>query len=308
MSNIVIDKNKIDLLANAISTKSGEPLTLTLDEMVSAVDGITPTLQTKTATYTPTESQQTETITADSGYDGLSAVNVTVNAMPSGTAGTPSATKGSVSNHSVSVTPSVTNTTGYITGGTKTGTPVTVSASELVSGTKTISSSGTTNVTNYASASVASGSARTPATTITANPTISVSASGLITASISKTQGVTPTVSAGYVVTGTSGTITVNGSNTQQLTIYNGAHHSVVLISFKIEYQGNITTYSAVNGATWTEWVNSEYNTDGFYVDNNAGAVRAANGAHVDKTLDNPVDPAETIIDDTKYYLEHSPL
>ena len=208
----------------------------------------------------------------------------------------------------MSVTPKVTNITGYITGGTKTGTPVTVSASELVSGTKTISSSGTTNVTNYASASVASGSARTPATTITANPTISVSASGLITASISKTQGVTPTVSAGYVVTGTSGTITVNGSNTQQLTIYNGAHHSVVLISFKIEYQGNITTYSAVNGATWTEWVNSEYNTDGFYVDNNAGAVRAANGAHVDKTLDNPVDPAETIIDDTKYYLEHSPL
>lgn len=70
-----------------------------------------------------------------------------------------------------------------------------------------------------------SGSATTPATTITANPTISVSASGLITASVSKTQGVTPTVSAGYVASGTSGTITVNGSNTNQLTVYNGAHH-----------------------------------------------------------------------------------
>lgn len=63
-----------------------------------------------------------------------------------------------------------------------------------------------------------SGSAATPATTITANPTISVNASGLITASVSKTQGVTPTVSAGYVASGTSGTITVNGSNTNQLT------------------------------------------------------------------------------------------
>lgn len=63
-----------------------------------------------------------------------------------------------------------------------------------------------------------SGSASTPATTITANPTISVSSTGLITASVSKTQGVTPTVSAGYVASGTSGTITVNGSNTQQLT------------------------------------------------------------------------------------------
>ena len=74
-----------------------------------------------------------------------------------------------------------------------------------------------------ASKSVSMGSASTPATTITANPTISVSSSGLITASVSKTQGVTPTVSAGYVSSGTSGTITVNGSNTSQLTVYNGA-------------------------------------------------------------------------------------
>lgn len=63
-----------------------------------------------------------------------------------------------------------------------------------------------------------SGSATTPATTITANPTISVSNGGLITASVSKTQSVTPTVSAGYVANGTAGTVTVSGSNTSQLT------------------------------------------------------------------------------------------
>lgn len=63
-----------------------------------------------------------------------------------------------------------------------------------------------------------SGSATTPATTITANPTISVSNGGLITASVSKTQAVTPTVSAGYVANGTAGTVTVSGSNTSQLT------------------------------------------------------------------------------------------
>ena len=56
--------------------------------------------------------------------------------VATGFAGTPSARKGTVSNHQVSVTPSVTNTTGYITGGTKTGTAVTVSASELVSGSQ----------------------------------------------------------------------------------------------------------------------------------------------------------------------------
>lgn len=105
----------------------------------------TPTLQTKSVTYTPTTSQQTATITYDAGYDGLDEVNVTVDAMPS-------------------------------------------------------------------------GSATTPATTITANPTISVSNSGLITASVSASQSVTPTVSAGYVSSGTAGTVSVSGSNTSQLT------------------------------------------------------------------------------------------
>lgn len=109
------------------------------------------TLQTKSVTYTPTTSQQTDVVTADVGYDGLDEVDVTINAVATGTAGTPTATKGTVSNHSVSVTPSVTNTTGYITGSTKTGTAVTVSASELVSGSETKTENGTYDVTNLAS-------------------------------------------------------------------------------------------------------------------------------------------------------------
>ena len=279
MSNVFVDKTKIDNLANAISAKSGESVPMTLTEMTQAVDGIdtsgggggTPNLQTKSYTV---DSAGTETITADSGYDGLSEVEVsvpaadpyigaeygfytennvrkwrfrgkvvvfdddgypegyigqddyygdwevrnavpsntsitptessqtiggnnymmagavTVNAIPSnyvgtgitrrsstdlsasgatvsvpsgyyesnasksvssGTEGTPTATKGSVSNHSVSVTPSVTNTTGYITGSTKTGPAVTVSASELVSGSETKTANGTYDVTNLAS-------------------------------------------------------------------------------------------------------------------------------------------------------------
>lgn len=103
------------------------------------------TYQAKT-NINPTTSSQT--ITPDTGYDALSSVQI--NAMPSGTAGTPTATKGTVSNHSVSVTPSVTNTTGYITGSTKAGTAVTVSASELVSGSETKTANGTYDVTNLA--------------------------------------------------------------------------------------------------------------------------------------------------------------
>lgn len=115
-----------------------------------SIGGGSANLQTKSKTYTPTSSQQTDTVSPDSGYDGLSSVNVTVNAIPTGSAGTPTATKGTVSNHSVSVTPSVTNTTGYITGGTKTGTSVSVSASELVSGSQTVAGNGTFDVTNLA--------------------------------------------------------------------------------------------------------------------------------------------------------------
>jgi hypothetical protein len=87
-----------------------------------------------------------DTVTAPAGYYASAASK----SVASGTAGTPTATKGSVSNHAISVTPSVTNQTGYITGSTKTGTAVTVSASELVSGSETKTANGTYDVTALA--------------------------------------------------------------------------------------------------------------------------------------------------------------
>ena len=149
------------------------------------------TINNQDKSVDPIESQQT--VTADNGYTGLGTVTVTAisstyvgsgisrksstdltvsgaivsvpagyysaaanKSVASGTAGTPTATKGTVSNNSVSIIPSVTNTTGYITGSTKTGTAVTVSASELVSGNKSITANGTNiDVTNYKTVSVA---------------------------------------------------------------------------------------------------------------------------------------------------------
>lgn len=43
-------------------------------------DGVT--LQTKTASFTPSASAQTQTVTADVGYDGLDEVDITVAAIP----------------------------------------------------------------------------------------------------------------------------------------------------------------------------------------------------------------------------------
>jgi len=89
-------------------------------------------------------------------------------------------------------------------------------AADVRSGKKFYGSSGSDT------GSMPDGSAATPATAITAAPSITVSSSGLITASVSKSQNVTPTVSPGYVANGTAGTIAVSGSNTNQLATQAG--------------------------------------------------------------------------------------
>lgn len=120
------------------------------------------------------------TVTAPAGYYP----NAASKAVASGTAGTPTATKGTVSNHSISVTPSVTNTTGYITGGTKNGTAVTVNVAELESGTKTITENGTgISVSGYSTVDVAVPSSGGGVTLITSQEfnvsTSSTTATGL---------------------------------------------------------------------------------------------------------------------------------
>lgn len=108
--------------------------------------------------------------------------------------------------------------TAYADGVKYTGSIATKTSSDLTASGATV----TAPAGYYATAatkSVASGSATTPATSILITPTISVNSStGLISVAVSDSQSVTPTVSAGYVSTGTAGTITVSGSETEQLT------------------------------------------------------------------------------------------
>ena len=150
------------------------------------------------------------TVTAPSGYYASNATKT----IASGTEGTPTATKSAVNNHALTVTPSVTNTAGYISGGTHSGTAVSVSASELVSGTLSVTSSGTKDVTNYASASIPSGTAGTPTATksavnnhaLTVTPSVTNS-TGFITGST--INGTAVSVSASELVSG-SQTVTTN--------------------------------------------------------------------------------------------------
>ena len=86
------------------------------------------------------------TVTAPAGFYSSSAST----SVQAGSA-TASASKGTVTNHSITVTPMVTRTAGYVTAGTANGTAVTVSASELVSGSETKTTNGTYDVTNLAS-------------------------------------------------------------------------------------------------------------------------------------------------------------
>lgn len=128
--------------------------------------GVTGSIATKTASDL---SASGDTVSVPAGYYASGASK----AVASGTEGTPVATKGTVSSHSVTVTPSVTNVAGYISGGSKTGTAVTVSASELVSGTKSITANGTNiDVTDYAAVDVSvSGGVTVDSLNVTSNGT-----------------------------------------------------------------------------------------------------------------------------------------
>lgn len=209
----------------------------------TASGGGSVSLQSKSAT--PTESQQT--ITADTGYDGLS--SVTVGAIDSEYVGS------DVSRRSASDL-------------TASGATVSVPAGYYA---------------QAASKAVSSGSAATPATTITANPSITVSSAGLITATVSGSRSITPTVSAGYVSSGTAGTVSVSGSDTEQLTVQAAKTVTPTKSSQTAVAAGRYTTGAVTVAAIPAEYITTTDAT-ATAAQINSGATAYVNGTKVTGT------------------------
>ena len=198
--------NTIATVSNNTKTLLTQGKYLEANVILTDVSQSAPTITA--LTVTPTTSQQTFNSGSVDGYKP------------------PTATKGAVSNHSVSVTPSVTNSTGYISGGTKTGTAVTVSASELVSGSETKTANGTYDVTNLAEVVV----------------NVSGGASNMVT---------------GTFTPGTAGTVA-------SLTIpYTGSGYPIAAAIFPADgsYKSSTTIYNLVQQYAVVEWYMSKANT-----------------------------------------------
>lgn len=169
--------NTLTTVSNNTKTLETEGKYLEADIILTDVSQSSPTLETVTKSYTPTESQQTETITAGVGYDGIAEVDVTVGAISSSYVGSGITRRDSTDLSASGAT--VTAPAGYYE--------------------------------SQATKSVSSGSA-TPAASISA--TGATASSNGTTITLSKTVSNTPQVSAGYVSSGTAGNSSVSLSAT----------------------------------------------------------------------------------------------
>ena len=209
--------------------------------------------------------------------------------VASGTAGTPTASKGAVSNNSVTVTPSVANTTGYITGGTKTGAGVKVSASELVSGNKAITPSETAqsgiDVTNFKTVSVGEisstyvGSGVTRKAAATVAPSTSeqtVCMRGVYTTGVQTVSAITPSIAgdldasrfapAIVAALASKGVAVPAGTKISGLAALiesiqtGGGSVDQISFSLQISQGGQISdygTFTVTSGTTWADWIGS---------------------------------------------------
>ena len=239
MSNVLVNKDKLDVLANAIANKSGESLTLTLDEMVDAVDGIdtsggiTPTGNIDITSAGTTDVTNYATATVPNGYvtagygneefitsgnkrywhfdaiaygytEGWSGTGVlesntqSFNAVASGTSVTPTESAQTIGGSNYMMEGAVTVNaipSNYV------GSGITQRDSTDLSANGATVTAPSGYYASQATKTISSGSASAPSTISGTSASVST---GTNTLTLSKTVSVTPTVSAGYVSSGTA--------------------------------------------------------------------------------------------------------
>lgn len=266
MSNVLVNKDKIDILANAISIKSGEPLTLTLDEMVEAVDGIeaggggiTPTgnIDITQAGVTDVTNYATATVPQGEMFAGYLENYATVSGVR----------KWKVKPYAAIATGDDYGTPGFINDDTvANGTEVSYNAVPKNTTINPSTSSQTIGGANYMMegavtvAAMPSGSVTAPASISGSSASVST---GTNTLTLSKTVSVTPNVTtAGYVSSGTAGnsnvsltaSVTTQGAQTlhpgttdQTIT---GSKYLTGTQTFKAVTTSNLTADNIKSGVT----------------------------------------------------------